>query len=73
MPTPIHHLLYCSGRPVTRDPLDDDCAEYRPGRTYFTDDQCEFAGQRYICVAPEGQPCRHSPAERPRDWEEVEP
>ena len=66
-------MLRCSGSPTTRQPLDEDCIrEYRPGRAYRTGDMVEFCGVLYICVAPEGEICRRSPAERHRDWEELE-
>lgn len=69
---PLATLLRCSGSPTTRQPLDDQIREYRPGKRYFTGDMVDFCGVSYICVAPEGIPCRRSPAERPRDWEELD-
>lgn len=69
---PLAMLLECSGRPTTHQPLDDEIREYRPGKSYWTGDLVEFCGIRYICVAPEGVPCRRSPAERHRDWEELD-
>ena len=68
----LSDLLFCSGQPSSHDPLDDSCREFDPNRTYFTDDRCEFGGICYICVVAEGRSTRHSPIERPRDWEELE-
>ena len=69
---PLADLLACSGRPVTRDPLEDRIEHYQPQKRYFSGDVVEFDGNLNICVAPEGMPCRRSPAERHRDWEALE-
>lgn len=69
---PLATLLPCCGRPVTRDPLEDRIEPYQPRKAYYSGDMVNFDGNLYICVAPEGIPCRRSPVERPRDWEALD-
>ena len=39
---------------------------------YYAGAKILFDGDKYICVAPQGQPCVWSPVEYPAYWEKVE-
>lgn len=43
--------------------------EYVIGKWYYNGDKITCAGDKYICIAPEGQVCTWSPFEYPAYWE----
>lgn len=47
----------------------EEYQEYIQGKWYYTGDTCSFAGENYICVAPEGIACVWSPTEYPAYWQ----
>ena len=47
----------------------DTPAEYVPGKWYYNGNRVTFAGEVYVCTAPEGQVCVWSPTEYPEYWE----
>ena len=50
----------------------EEYPEYLIGKWYYNGDGCTFEGERYKCIAPEGQVCTWSPREYPSYWEKVE-
>ena len=47
----------------------DEYPEYVIGKWYYNGDKVTCDGDRYICIAPEGQVCTWSPLEYPAYWE----
>lgn len=43
-------------------------AEYVPGKWYRAGDKVTYAGNVYVCTAPDGMVCTWSPAEYPDYW-----
>lgn len=48
---------------------EDEYPEYVIGKWYYNGDKVTCDGDRYICIAPEGQVCTWSPLEYPAYWE----
>lgn len=51
---------------------EEEYPDYVEGKWYYKDDKCTYNGEKYICVAPEGQVCTWSPDEYPAYWSKVE-
>lgn len=49
----------------------EDYPEYLIGKWYYNGDGCTFEGEKYKCIAPDGQVCTWSPKEYPDYWEKV--
>lgn len=49
----------------------EDYPEYLIGKWYYNGDGCTFEGEKYKCIAPEGQVCTWSPKEYPDYWKKV--
>lgn len=47
----------------------DEYPEYVIGKWYYNGDKITCDGDKYICIAPEGQVCTWSPFEYPAYWE----
>lgn len=47
----------------------EEYPEYVIGKWYYNGDKITCAGDKYICIAPEGQVCTWSPFEYPAYWE----
>ena len=46
----------------------EKCPEYEDDRWYFSGEGVTFDGTKYICIAKK---TKFSPAEKPKDWQEV--
>lgn len=49
-------------------PTGDEWPEYVEGQSYYAGDRITYAGERYVCVYPDGLPCVWSPADYPAGW-----
>ena len=49
----------------------EEYPEYVTGKWYYKDDKITFNGNKYVCIAPEGQVCTWTPEEYPTYWNEV--
>lgn len=45
---------------------------YDPSRLYMSGDKVTFEGVKYVCAVKEGKATKFSPADKPKDWEQVE-
>ena len=45
---------------------------YDPSRPYMSGDKVTFEGVKYVCAVKEGKATKFSPADKPKDWEQVE-
>ena len=48
---------------------EEEYPEYVIGKWYYNGDKITCDGDKYICIAPEGQVCTWSPFEYPAYWE----
>lgn len=53
-------------------PQPEEYPEYVVGKWYYKDDKITFEGQKYVCIAPQGQVCTWSPTEYQTYWQSVE-
>lgn len=51
------------------EPSPEEYPEYKPGKWYFSGDGVTFEGTKYTCIAKK---TKFSPAQKPKDWQEVE-
>lgn len=58
--------------PEGSEPVLDEYPEYDPHKWYYNGMGCTFEGEKYMCVAPEGQVCTWSPRDYPPYWWKVE-
>lgn len=56
-------------RETTQTP--EEYPEYVIGKWYYSGDKITCDGDKYVCIAPEGQVCTWSPFEYPAYWEKV--
>lgn len=56
-------------RETTQTP--EEYPEYVIGKWYYNGDKITCDGDKYVCIAPEGQVCTWSPFEYPAYWEKV--
>ena len=45
---------------------------YDPDRLYMSGDKVTFEGVKYVCAVKEGKATKFSPADKPKDWTQVE-
>lgn len=50
----------------------EEYPEYVEGKWYYKDDKITFNGNKYVCIAPQGQVCTWSPEGYPAYWQLVE-
>lgn len=50
----------------------EEYPQYKDGKWYYNGDKVTFNGEKYICIAPEGQVCVWSPEGYPTYWQKVE-
>lgn len=50
----------------------DEYPPYDPSRLYMSGDKATFEGVKYVCAVKEGKTTKFSPADKPKDWEQVE-
>lgn len=49
----------------------EEYPEYVVGKWYYKDDKITFEGEKYVCIAPQGQVYTWSPSDYPSYWEKV--
>lgn len=50
----------------------EEYPEFVVGKVYKNGDKVTFDGNKYVCIAPEGQICVWSPADYPTYWKSAE-